>query len=328
MPRLTLASWDHDRALPVLNKEVPVQGFEVESHVLPTTQLFPIAVNEARFDVTELSLSSYLLQVSRGTSAYTAIPVFLARAFRHNGFFARADSGIRSLADLKGRIVGVPEYQMTAALWMRGILKDDHGIDASDVIWRTGALDKGVRHERLELDAPPSLSITPIVAGETLQDLLLAGQIDALMAPSPPRAFLDGDPRIVRILPDFAAAEEDYHRRTGFFPIMHLLAVRKTLVEAHPTLPRALFDAFSTARDMALTRLEEVWLGSANRLSLPWLNAAMERTRGAMGRNYWPYGYRAAVPELQTACRYSIEQHLSRRAVTPDELFCPDLLDT
>lgn len=328
MTRLSMATWDHDRALPVLNGDVPVKGYEIDAHILPTTQLFPIAVNEARFDVTELSVSSYLLQVSRGTSAYTAIPVFLARAFRHNGFFTRADSGIKSLGDMKGRVVGVPEYQMTAALWMRGILKDDYGIDATDLTWRTGALDKGVRHERLELDAPPSLSITPIKDGETLQQLLLEGKVDALLAPNPPRAFMEGDPRIVRILPDFPAAEEEYHRRTGFFPIMHLIAVRKTLVETHPDLPRALFDAFSIARDRALTRLEEVWLGSANRMSLPWLNAAMERTRGAMGKNYWPYGFQGARAELETVCRYSVEQHLARRTLTPEELFCPDLLDT
>lgn len=328
MTRITLATWDHDRALPVLTGEVPVTGFQVEAHVLPTSKLFPIAVNEARFDVTELSLSSYLLQLSRGECAYTAIPVFVARAFRHNGFFCRADSGIKTLADLKGRIVGVPEYQMTAALWMRGILKDDHGVDATDMEWRTGALDQGVRHERLELNAPPSLRVTPIADGETLQSLLLEGRIDALLAPNPPRAFLEGDPRIVRILPDFASAEEDYHRRTGFFPIMHLIAVRKSLVADHPGLPRALFDAFSIARDQAVNRLEEVWLGSANRLSLPWLNAAMERTRGAMGRHYWPYGYRSAVAELRTACRYSVEQHLASRLLSPEELFCPDLLDS
>jgi len=328
MARVTLATWDHDRALPVLSGEVPVKGFELEPHVLPTSQLFPIAVNEARFDVTELSLSSYLLQLSRGDCAYTAIPVFLARAFRHNGFFCRVGSGINSLADLKGRVVGVPEYQMTAALWMRGILKDDHGLNATDMEWRTGALDQGVRHERLELNAPPELRVTPIATGETLQSLLLEGRVDALLAPNPPRAFLDGDPRIVRIIPDFAAEEEAYHRRTGFFPIMHLIAVRKSLVADHPGLPRALFDAFSTARDRALARLEEVWLGSANRLSLPWLNAAMERTRGAMGRQYWPYGYRSAVSELRTACRYSVEQHLAKRELEPEELFCSDLLDS
>lgn len=328
MTKVTLATWDHDRALPVLTGKVPVAGFKIDPHILPTSKLFPIAVNEARFDVTELSLSSYLLQVSRGECAYTAIPVFLARAFRHNGFFARSDSGITTLGDLKGRVVGVPEYQMTAALWMRGILKDDHGIDASDMIWRTGALDQGVRHERLALKAPPNLSITPIREGETLQDLLLRGQIDALMAPNPPRAFLEGHLSIKRILPDFASAEEDYHRRTGFFPIMHLIAVRKSLVAEHPDLPRALYDAFCSARDTALLSLREVWLSSANRLSLPWLNASMERTIGTMGNDYWPYGYRAAVPELEAVCRYSVEQHLAERLVTPAELFCAGMHDT
>jgi 4,5-dihydroxyphthalate decarboxylase len=328
MTTVTLATWDHDRALPVLTGEVPVAGFTVDPHILPTSKLFPIAVKEARFDVTELSLSSYVLQVSRGNCAYTAIPVFLARAFRHNGFFARTGSGITTLGDLKGRVVGVPEYQMTAALWMRGILKDDHGIDASDITWRTGALDQGVRHERLELNAPPSLSITPITDGETLQDLLLDGQIDALLAPNPPRAFLEGHPGITRILPDFASAEESYHRRTGFFPIMHLIAVRKSLVAEHPDLPRALFDAYCTARDIALARLFDVWMSSANRLSLPWLNASMERTIGAMGKDYWPYGYRGALPELKAVCRYSVEQHLADRLVTPDELFYAGLHET
>ena len=122
---ITLACWDHDRAMPVVDGTVPVPGFALEPHVLPTSQLFPIAVQEARFDVTELSMSSHLLQVSRGDAAYTAIPVFLSRAFRHNGFFRRAESGIATLADFRGRSIGVPEYQMTAALWMRGILADD-----------------------------------------------------------------------------------------------------------------------------------------------------------------------------------------------------------
>jgi 4,5-dihydroxyphthalate decarboxylase len=328
MTRIRLATWDHDRALPVLSGNVPVEGFHIEPHILPTSQLFPIAVNEARFDVTELSLSSYILQLSRRDCAYTAIPVYLSRAFRHNGFFCRANSGINSLADLKGRKVGVPEYQMTAGLWMRGILNDEFGVKATDVEWHTGALDKGVRHERLALAPPPALKITPIADGQTLQSLLIDGQIDALLAPNPPRAFLDGDPRVVRVIPDFVTAEEEYHARTGFFPIMHLIAVRKTLAEAHPNLPRALFNAFSTARDQALARLEDIWLGSANRLSLPWLNGAMERTRRSMGPHYWPYGYQKAVPELEAACRYSMEQHLATRHLTPADLFWPDLLDT
>jgi 4,5-dihydroxyphthalate decarboxylase len=323
---ITLATWDHDRTMPVLDGTVPVPGFTVDPHILPTTQLFPIAVKEARFDVTELSLSSHILQVARGDNAYLAIPAYIARAFRHNGFYRRKGSGIETLADLAGRSVGVPEYQMTAALWMRGLLSDEFGVPATSIRWRTGALDKGVRHERLALAPPADLSITPVDEGQTLQDLLFAGEVDALLAPNPPAAFLAGDPRIERIIPDFESAEQAYHQRTGFFPIMHVIAVRRSLCDAHPDLPGKLLTAFSTARDLALTRLCDVWLGSANRLSLPWLNASLERTRATMGPDYWPYGFQNARAELAAACRYSVEQHLSPRLVAPEELFYPSTI--
>lgn len=319
--KLSLATWDHDRCLPLHDGRVTVPGVEFESHILPTGKLFPIAVQEARFDITELSISSYILQVSRGDCAYTAIPAFVSRAFRHSGFYARAGSGIETLNDLAGKRIGVPEYQMTAALWMRGLLADEHGVDPRKVHWRTGALDQGVRHERLALALPEGMVVEPIRDGETLQELLLAGEIDALLAPNPPAAFLKGDPRIVRILPDFGAAEREYHAATGFFPIMHLVAVRKTLAEENPGLLEALMRAFTEARDIALARLRDVWLGSANRLSLPWLNEAMEATRGAMGDDYWPYGYTQNLEELKAVCRYSSAQFLAARDVSPEELF-------
>lgn len=326
--RLSLATWDHDRVMALHDGRVGVPGVELDCHVLPTTKLFPIAVQEARFYITELSLSSHILQVARGDSAYVALPAFVSRAFRHNGFYRRAGSGIGSLADFAGRRIGVPEYQMTAALWMRGIMADDHGVAATAVHWRTGALDQGVRHERLALAPPPELRITPIRDGETLQDLLLAGELDGLLAPNPPRAFMEGDPRIERVFPDFETVEQQWHRRTGFFPIMHVIALRRTLAEAHPWLPLALQTALTTARDLALDRLREVWLGSANRLSLPWLNATMERTRATLGTAYWPYGFGAARAEIAAMCRYSVDQHLAPRLVAPEELFDPSLLTT
>lgn len=325
---LTLATWDHDRVMAVHDGRVQVNGITFESHILPTTKLFPLAVQEARFDVTELSLSSHILQVARGDAAYVAIPVFVSRAFRHNGFYRRAGSGIVSLSDFAGRAIGVPEYQMTAGLWMRGIMADEYGVVPTQVHWRTGALDQGIRHERLALTPPPDLRITPIKDGETLQNLLLEGQIDGLLAPNPPRAFIDGDPRIERIFPDFEAVEQDWHRRTGYFPIMHVIALRRTIAEDHPWLARALFDGFSSARDIALDRLREVWLGSANRLSLPWLNASMERTRAAMGPDFWPYGFQRAHKEIAAMCRYSVDQFLAPRLVQPEELFETSLLDT
>jgi 4,5-dihydroxyphthalate decarboxylase len=325
---ISLACWDHDRAAAILDGRVKLPGVTLDTHVLPTSKLFPIAAQEARFDVTEMSLSTYILQLSRGTTPYTAIPVFLSRAFRHNGFFARAGSGIESPADLSGKRVGVPEYQMTAGLWMRGILADEYGVDLSSIRWRTGALDEGVRRERLDLKLPPGMFVEPVEDGRTLQDLLLAGEIDAVLAPKPPAAFLAGDARLRRLIDDFETAEQEYHRRTGFFPIMHLIAVRRSLAEAKPALCPALFEAFTEARDIALARLRDVWLGSANRLSLPWLNAAMERTIATMGPDYWRYGFAANRDELATACRYSSEQFLADRPVTPEELFHPSVRDT
>jgi len=328
MVTISLATWDHDRLMPLHDGRVPIDGVDIDSHLLPTSTLFPLAVQKAKFDVTELSVSSYLLQVARGSSAYTAIPTFPSRSFRHSGFFARRHSGIETITQFSGRRIGVPEYQMTAALWMRGIMADEFDVDCDSIHWRTGALDKGVRRERLPLALPRGMLVEPIEEGQTLQDMLLAGEIDGLLAPKPPQAFLDGNLDIVRVITDFETAEIAYHRKTGFFPIMHLLAIRKSIVVEHPWLPRALFDASVIARDIALARLRDVWLGNSNRLSLPWLNASMERTLAVLGNDYWSYGFQANRAELATICRYSLEQHLAPRLVAPEELFHASVLES
>jgi len=325
---LSLATWDHDRVMALHDGRVTVPGVSLESTVAPTQKLFPLAVTEAPYDLTEMSISSYILQLSRGGSDYIALPVFVSRAFRHSGFFARKGSGIATPADFAGRRIGVPEYQMTAALWMRGILGDEYGVNPADIHWRTGALDQGVRRERLELALPEGMVVEPIAEGETLQDLLIAGDIDGMLAPKPPQAFLDGDDRFQRLFPDFEAAERDYAARTGFFPIMHLIGLRRSLAEAYPWLPRVLYDGFVRARDVALERLRKVWLGNANRLSLPWLNASMEKTIATLGPDYWSYGYSANRAELEAVCRYSVEQYLAERLVSPDEMFHPSVMET
>lgn len=325
---LSLATWDHDRVMALHDGRVSVPGIALESVIAPTAKLFPLAVGAAPYDITEMSISSYILQISRGVGEYTAIPAFVSRAFRHSGYFARKGSGIRTPADFAGRRIGVPEYQMTAALWMRGILADEYGVDAPSIHWRTGALDAGVRRERLELALPEGMKVEPIDEGQTLQGLLQAGEIDGLLAPKPPQAFLDGDDRFERLFPDFEAAEQAYHAKTGFFPIMHLIGVRKSLVEQCPDLPQALYDGFVAARDMAIGRLRDVWLGNANRMSLPWLNANMERTLATLGSDYWSYGFTANREELAAVCRYSVAQHLAERLVAPEEMFPAVMLET
>ncbi len=325
---LTFATWDHDRVMALHDGRISLSGVELQSVLEPTSTLFPLAVGDAPYDVTEMSISSYILQVSRGTGDYTALPAFVSRAYRHAGFMARVGSGIDTLSDFAGKRIGVPEYQMTAALWMRGLLQDEAGVRAQDIHWHTGALDEGVRRERLELALPGGMRVTPIEDGQTLQELLLEGQIDGLLAPKPPNAFLEGDARIKRIFPEFQSAEQAYHKKTGFFPIMHLIGVRKSLCEAYPWLPRVLYDGLVAARDAALERLRDVWLGNANRLSLPWLGANLEQTIETMGQDYWRYGVADNLEELKAVCRYSSEQFLSARRVQPDELFHPSVIAT
>lgn len=325
---LSFATWDHDRVMALHGGRIEIPGVSLQSVVKPTAKLFPLAVSDAPYDITEMSVSSYILQVSRGDAAYVALPAFVSRAFRHSGFFVRKGSGITSLAEYAGKKIGVPEYQMTAALWMRGILKDEAGVAAEDVHWVTGALDEGVRRERLELALPDTMKVTPIQDGQTLQQLLLDGEIDGLLAPKPPSAFLAGNPEIERVFPDFEKTEQAYFEKTGFFPLMHLIGVRKSLCDAHPWLPKALYEGLVASRDMALSRLRDVWLGNANRLSLPWLGASMEKTLAIMGQRYWRYGVKDNQAELEAVCRYSSEQYLSARRVDAQELFHPSVMAT
>lgn len=322
---ISLACWDYDRVQAIFDGRVAVEGCRLDCHALPTSELFPLAVGAARFDVTEMSMSSYILQVARGEGSYVAIPVFLSRAFRHGGFLVRADAGIETPRDLEGRLVGVAEYQMTAGLWMRGILADEYGVDTDKIRYRTGALEAGVRKDRLPLALPDHIDIARIPEGATLESELLAGNLDAVFAAKPIKSLIDGDPRVRRLFPDYATAEADYFRRTGFFPIMHVVGVRRSLAEAYPWLPARLFQAFDRARALAVERLEAVWRGSANRLTLPWLGHEIERTRAVMGEDVWTYGVERNRAELDAMCRYSVEQHLAPRRVDPAELFHPGL---
>lgn len=328
MLELSLGTWDHDRVMGLHDGSVVVAGVHLNGEIHSTSKLFPWAVQDARFDITEMSISSYILQLSRGKSDYTAIPAFVSRAFRHSGFFARAGSGIESPADFAGRRIGVPEYQMTAAVWMRGILADEYGVNCNFIHWRTGALEGGVRKERLELDLPAGMIVEPITEGDNLQDMLLRGEIDGLLAPKPPTAFLEGNPDIIRLIPDFEVAEQAYHQKTGFFPIMHLIGIRKSVADANPELVKDLYQGFVASRDLALERLRAVWLGNANRLSLPWLGASMERTLATLGPDYWSYGFQSNRAEIDAISRYSVQQHLAKVRVAPEDLFHSSVLDT
>ena len=318
---VTLATWDHDRVRAILDGLVGIKGCSLDCSSHPTTTLFPLAVNEAKYDITEMSFSSYIMQVSSKTSEYMAIPVFLSRAFRHSGFYLRTSAGIKTPKDLEGRTVGVPEYQMTAALWFRGILASEFGVNLSTIKYLTGGLDGGVRVERLPLDLPSGFVVQPINEGENLNDLLLDGELDAVFSPKVPRSFIAGDPRIKRLFTNFGDVERSYYLKTGFFPIMHIIGIRTKLLTENPWLAQAVFDAFVEARDIAINRLNDIWLGSANRISLPWMHETMEMTRAVMGEDYWSYGLEANWAQIDWMCQQSVDQHLAKNRLQPEDLF-------
>jgi 4,5-dihydroxyphthalate decarboxylase len=321
---LILACTSSDRTRPIIDGRVEVPG--VALTVLPgePEDIFRRALRDRAFDVTELSMGSHIVTTARGDAPYIGIPVFPSRSFRHAAIYVRTDRGIRSAADLAGKRIGLPEYQQTAALWVRGILREYYGVDTRRIAWRTGGMEEAGLGERVALKLPPELDVRPIDAGETLNGMLAAGEIDAVVGPRPPSCFLARSAPVDRLYPDHRSEEEAYFRATGFFPIMHCLALRKELAEAHPWLPLELFRAFAKARAMAVADLSLV---NVLRASLPWIAAEAEAQTRIMGGDPWPYGFRRNRDELAAMIRFARADGLAAREIAPEELFHPSVLD-
>lgn len=321
---ITIACEAYDRVAALATGEVLVEGCQPTIVPLHAEELFLRTIAYHEFDVSELSLSSYMLASSRGGFPYVAIPVFPSRAFRHSAIYVNVASGIAAPADLRGKIVGVPEYQMTAALWARGMLSDVYGVRSQEMAWRTGGVEHAGRAEKIPLRMPDGFDVAPIEAGEHLSALLEQGLVDALISARAPSCF-GRSPAVARLFPDYRTAEQAYFRDTGLFPIMHVVVLRRSLVERHPWLTTALFKAFSQAKDRCFPALGE---GGALSVSLPWLVAEYEATVRLMGRDYWPYGLAPNRAALAAATRYAHEQGLIERPLDPAELFAPGLWRT
>lgn len=319
--RLTLAVGDYDRTRPLLDGRIRPEGIDLVGLGLPVEEIFWRMARYEEFDASELSLSSYLLARARGDERFSALPVFPSRYFRHSCVFVHAASGIQEPADLRGKRVGVPEYQMTAPLWIRGFLADDYDVQPRDVSWYQGGLEQPGRIEKLKIALPPDVRVEPIPADRTLSQMLAAGEIDALLTARAPSTF-DGQ-RVRRLFPDARAVERDYYRRTGIFPIMHTVVVRRPVLAQAPWVAQSLYKAFVEAKAIALDQLGKT---AALTVSLPWLIQEYEQTRALMGEDYWPYGLEPNRATLEAATRYSYEQGLSVRQLSPDELFAPSTL--
>jgi len=320
--RLTFAALDYlDRTRALVDGSVRPEGVELECFRFGPYELFQRVAQTEDFDVAEMSASTFMHLLANGDRRYVGIPVFLSRLFRHGYMFVHAGAGIREPGDLAGKRVGVPDYEMTAALWQRAIVQHDYGVAPEQIEWLQGGEFRPGFVQRVQLPARPGLRIGVIPEDRTLHDMVATGEIDAVFCPHVPAALGEGSGRVLRLFPDYVEVERDYYRRTGFFPIMHLTLVRRAVYEEHPEVAVALVRAFEEAKRLGRQRLGE--LGSTA-VMLPWLARDLDELSELMGADHWPYGFRENYAVLDAMCGYSFEQGLSARRLTPEELFAPE----
>ncbi|KDP85161.1 4,5-dihydroxyphthalate decarboxylase [Cupriavidus sp. SK-3] len=322
--RLSVAMGDYDRTRALLDGRIQIDGVDPVYMTLTPEEMFFRAMRSQDFDISELSFSSYLVKHSRGDCPYIAVPVFLSRAFRHTSIYVRKDR-IKRPEDLKGCRIGVPEYQLTAIVWARAILQDEYGVHPSDVTWVRGGIDTPGRPEKIKLQLPPDVRVEPAPEGRTISDMLDRGEIDGFIAPRPPGATALRNENIAWLFDDPTAEAKDYFRRTGVFPIMHVVGVRKTLAQAHPWLPGAVFKAFSQSKDHALEQLSDT---SATKVTMPFVEEMLKAARETLGEDYWSYGVQANRRTLETFVRHHHGQGLSERLVPVEDIFHPSTYES
>jgi 4,5-dihydroxyphthalate decarboxylase len=322
---LTMACWNYDRMRPLVDGRVRVDGIDLNYIDLPVEETFFRMLRHKEFDVAEMSLSSYVISLFQPEPPFIAIPVFPSRVFRHSGIYINSASGIREPKDLMGRKVGTPEYQLTACVWIRGILAEHYGVAVTSVTYYTGGQDEPGRDEKLRLDLPANIRVERIGPSETLSSMLASGAIDALYAPRAPSSFDSRTGSVKRLFDDLLTVERDYFRQTRIFPIMHTLVIRRDVYERNRWIAQSLYKACCAAQRETYNDLRET---SALKAMLPWLIAHVEETRREMGDDFWPYGLPANRHTLSTFLRYSYEQGLSKELLSPARLFAPEALES
>jgi 4,5-dihydroxyphthalate decarboxylase len=320
---ISLACERYDRVQAIFDGRVSIEGCTVNCVPLSAEEAFHRAWNGAEFDVTELSGSTYMMTTSRNECPYVAVPAFVSKYFRHSAIYIRTDRGIRAPQDLVGKRVGMPEYQMTACLWARGILEDEYGVRPRDIRWFTGGQEQTGRKERALLTVDSSVSITPIGPEQTLSSMLDSGELDAVISARVPSCFRR-NPVVGRLFENFREVETAYFAKTRIFPIMHLIGIRRSLVETHPWLPVSVYKAFLKAKDIAIHELKDA---GVNFVTLPWVYQDVLAAEALLADDYWSYGVESNRTALDAMTRYSFEQGLSSRRLRPEEMFHPGTLE-
>ena len=324
--RLNLACWNYDRTRALADGSVQPDGIDLNYLDLPVEETFFRMLRYREFEVAELSLSSYTVSLFAEQRPFIAIPVFPSRFFRHSCIYVNADAEIHTPKDLIGKRIGTPEYQMTAPVWIRGILSEHYGVPVDSVTYYTGGEEEPGRSEKIRLDLPPNIKVQPIGETQTLSAMLASGEIDALYSARMPSTFsLRRGAAVHRLFANYKEVEQEYYRQTRIFPIMHTVAIRRDVYEQNRWVAQALYKAFVEAQRRTY---EDLYMTAALKAMLPWLTSHVEETRALMGDDFWAYGFESNRASLAIFLRYHHEQGLSKRLLEPEELFAPETMQS
>ena len=323
--QLSLACWDYDRTRALADGSVRPEGIDLIYQNLFVEETFFRMARFREFDAAEMSLSSYCVSLGKDDPAFIAIPVFPSRFFRHSCIFVSAKSGIREPKDLAGKRIGVPEYQMTAPVWIRGILQDEYGVDPASCEYWSGGEEETGRDEKLRIDLPPKFRLKPIGPTQTLSQMIADGALDAMHTARTPSTFASRPGTVKRLFESYVEVEKAYYRKTKIFPIMHTVVIRRDVYEANRWVAQSLYKAFVHAQRRTYDQLQTTM---ALATMLPWQIAQVEEARALMGDDWWAYGFAPNRHVLDTFLRYHHEQGLSKRRLKIEKLFAPETLES
>ena len=322
--KLTLGCWDYDRTRALLEETVRPDGIDLTYLNMPVEETFFRMLRHHEFDLSEMSLSSYVLSLNDKNPPFIAIPIFPSRFFRHSCIYVTERSGIKKPKDLIGKRIGTPEYQMTAPVWIRGILAEEYGVPVDSLTYITGGEESPGRPVKLPLHLPASIKVQPIGPTQTLSQMLISGEIDALHTARMPSSYKDGSGKVRRLFENYAEVEREYYEKTKIFPIMHTVVIRREVYEKNRWVAQSLYKAFVAAQKVTYEDLHQT---AALKTMLPWLTDHVEQAERVLGKDFWPYGFQNNLHVLKTFLNYSQQQGLATRLYKPEELFAPETFE-
>ncbi len=328
--KLEIAFWDYDRTRALADGKVTIPGIDATFHTAPiVTQIFEGAV-QGKFQVSELGMTYFLRTFQGQDSPFVGIPVFPNRSFRHSAIYINKASGIEKPEDLNGKTIGeLALYSHDAGIMPKGMLMDEYGFRPETCRWIIGGLDWPMKPiDFVAKPHPANVDVSDIPHGKELGAMLEAGEIDGLISADNPKCILENSPKVGRLFPDYPTTEREYYKRTGIFPIMHTVVIRKDTLAQNPGLAKAIYKGFCDAKEAAAKDYEHGHIFNNMGTMFPWFSHLIEEDRAVLGKDWWPYGIDANRTAIEAILRYHYEQGITNRLFTIEDIFVPELLNT